>query len=162
MKKIKLSQEEFSLVDDEDFECLNKFKWSISRWSGLEYAVRRLHLGTFNGVERGKMIRMHRIIMSASDSDKIDHINGNGLDNRRCNLRVCTQSQNIKNQRKTRGTSKYKGVHWHKPNKKWVVQIKLNGIGRYVGCFISEIQAAKAYNKAAKKLHGEFARLNVL
>ena len=88
-----------------------------------------------------------------------DHINGNTLDNRRCNLRVCTRERNTGNQKPLRGiTSKFKGVCWVKARSKWRVAIS----GKFIGEYISELDAAKAYNEAAKKHFGEFARLNVI
>ena len=157
--KIPLSQGKFAIVDDGDYDWLNQWKWCISSGG---YAIRVQHIGYFNGKKKQKTFRMHRIIMNAPDDMDIDHINGNALDNRRCNLRICTISQNLCNQKKTRGKSKYLGVDWHKIAKKWRAAIQINKKRYYLGCFISEIDAARAYNEAAKKLHGEFARLNVL
>ena len=93
---------------------------------------------------------------------QIDHINDNGLDNRRSNLRICSQSQNLMNCRKpkTLFSSKYKGVSWVQKHKRWKVSIAFKGKRKYIGHFLSEIDAAKAYNKAAEKYFGEFARLN--
>lgn len=89
-----------------------------------------------------------------------DHINGNKLDNRRCNLRICTPHQN--NLNRPNVTGKYKGVYWCKRLKKWMAQIMIGERNKYVGSFPNEEEAAFAYNEAAKKYHGEFARLNVL
>ena len=91
---------------------------------------------------------------------EIDHINGNGLDYRKCNLRVCTHQQNLQNQRIQKGVSKFKGVCWHKASQKWMAKIKHNYKTIYLGVFNNEIDAAKSYNKKAKELFGEFARLN--
>lgn len=92
---------------------------------------------------------------------QIDHINGNPLDNRPANLRVCTQAENTFNRGKNKkGSSKYKGVGWHKKAGKWAAQIQANGIKHHLGVFETEAEAAIAYNQAATQLHGCFARLN--
>jgi len=105
---------------------------------------------------------MHREIMDAPAGMEVDHINGNGLDNRKCNLRLATSSQNKRNQRKQRRktSSKYKGVYWHKRDKVWVVRIQAEGKEKYIGSYKTEQEAALAYNEAALKYHGEYAKLN--
>ena len=91
----------------------------------------------------------------------IDHINHNGLDNRRCNLRVATHSENMRNRKPQLGTSsKFKGVCWMKKVNKWQVSIRYNKVKLHLGLYSNEIKAAKAYDGVAKELHGEFARLN--
>ncbi len=91
----------------------------------------------------------------------VDHINGNRLDNRKCNLRLATRSQNLQNSRKRTGcSSRFKGVNWLGQNKRWRARIKVFGKEIALGCFISELEAAEAYNKAAKEHFGDFAKLN--
>ena len=141
----------FTIVDDEDFEELSKHKWCVMKLRYGFAAVRR---------KSGKTILMHRQITNAPKSMDVDHINHDTLFNCRCNLRVCTNSQNHQNQRKTRGTSKYKGVSWYKDRQKWCAEICLNYKKYRLGTFINEIDAAKAYDKKAKELFGEFAKLN--
>jgi len=106
--------------------------------------------------------KLHRLIMNSRPDQEVDHKNMNKTDNRRCNLRFCTRQENICNVGKRKGnyTSNYKGVYWHKLMNKWRAQIQTNGIGTRLGYFDDEIDAARAYNNAAKELHGEFARLN--
>jgi len=107
------------------------------------------------------MIRMHRLILKAQKGQQVDHINGNGLDNRKDNLRFCTSSQNYQNSRKRKNcSSKYKGVWWHKQSKKWQTGIVLNYKNYHLGYFTNEIEAAKAYDLTAAEFFGEFARLN--
>ena len=105
MKKIELTQGKFALVDDEDFEWLNQWKWYANHLGYTWYVVRSVRYD--NEV---KAILMHRSILNAKIGEEIDHINHNGLDNRKKNLRICTRSQNNMNRNKLRGTYKYKGV----------------------------------------------------
>lgn len=155
MKRIKLTQGKFAIVDDKDFEYLNQFKWFAQKDGYTWYALRR-------GKQR-KIVRMHRLLTGISKGKSIDHINGNGLDNRRENLRICTQQQNICNSRKRKNTSsKYKGVSWYARGHKWAAYIQTKNKQKHLGYFDKAIEAALAYNTAAKKLHGQFARLNVL
>src|SRR5678815_2653841 len=90
----------------------------------------------------------------------VDHKNGNGLDNRRENLRVCTQAENLANMRKHRGVSRYKGVTWDSSRRRWLAQIKNHGPNVNLGRYDSEVDAAHAYNEAALRLKGEYALLN--
>lgn len=152
MKKIKLTQGKFALVDDADYEWLVQFKWCIVKVRRIYYAIRAV---------QGKTVYMHRFMLEAPKDMDIDHINHNGLDNRRANLRICTHIQNLQNKRSScNGTSKYKGVSWCKRDKKWTAQIEHGGQSAYLGRFANELEAANAYDKAAKELHGEFAYLN--
>lgn len=101
-------------------------------------------------------IQMHRLLLGATYRQLVDHEDGNGLNNRRENICLCTAVQNNANQQKTRGTSQYKGVHFHKQSGKWRAEIA----GRWLGHFTYEANAALAYNAAAEELFGAFARLN--
>jgi hypothetical protein len=158
MKKIPLTQGKVALVDDEDYERVSKFKWCAVRIHGYFYAVRNVRVE--HGRRRQKRVIMHRFILGFPNSF-IDHINHKTLDNRRSNLRPCTLSQNQQNRLPQAGySSVYKGVRWHKWGNSWCAQIKHNGKGFHLGCFRSEVQAAKAYDEAAKEKFGEFAYLN--
>ncbi len=152
MKTIPLTQGKVAIVDDEDYEELSKYNWSALRGgSGVYYARRK---------KDKKMLIMHRIILNAKYGEMVDHINHNGLDNRKENLRICTNSQNQMNRKRNIGVSKYKGVHWSKHSNKWRARITKNGKNAHLGLFGSEKDAARAYNKKATILFGEFALLN--
>jgi len=144
----------FAIVDDEDYPSISAHKWSAEKRYAGYYAIRCVS-------ENGKrtMIRMHQQIMGATGVH-IDHKDGNGLNNRRSNLRLCTRTENQRNQKSACGTSKYKGVSWYAPTGKWVAGIRFAGKRKYLGYFSDERDAAIAYNKAASELFGEFASLN--
>jgi len=104
---------------------------------------------------------MHRCILELPDSLLADHVNANGLDNRKANIRPATRSQNTCNTPKYKSSrSKYKGVTWHKQRKKWYARIRIRGRAISLGYFNDQTEAAKAYDNAAKKLHAQFASLN--
>jgi hypothetical protein len=103
---------------------------------------------------------MHRVITNAPAGKVVDHIDRNGLNNRRCNLRICSAADNSRNSVKKGKSSRYKGVSWNKKNKKWFSSIKYNRKFLHIGYFENEIAAAKAYDKMAHKLFGQFAYLN--
>jgi len=156
MKQIPLTQGKFALVDDEDFERVNQFKWQAHCERSIWYTLRSLPR------REGKrlVMRLHRLILNAPPNMQVDHINGNGLDNRKENLRLCTHSQNNWNRIKKRGSSKFKGVHWHKVGKQWSSQICYNRKKIYLGLFQDPATAAKVYDDAAKKYFGVFAKTN--
>jgi hypothetical protein len=151
-KSIPLNKGMFALVDDGDFERLNQYKWRVAKIGNTYYAERGGSTG----------IRMHRDIMGSMCAGKlVDHSNGNGLDNRRCNLRVCTISQNAMNGRRaTNNTSGYKGVNYHKCKRRYRATIKKDGKSKHIGLYDTAEAAARAYDKAARMLFGEFARVN--
>jgi len=159
MKVIKLTKGYRSLVDDEDFEYLKQFKWNVRIVSGTQYAKRNINIG-----EKQTTINMHREITKCPKNMMVDHINGNGLDNRKQNLRICTRSQNLMNSNKPKDakSSKYKGVCFYKKGnyKRWRSEIRLNKKAIFLGYFVNEKDAALAYNEAAIKYYGKFAKLN--
>jgi len=149
---IPLTQGRFAIVDGEDYDRLRRYKWRVYNGGQTCYAIR---------TEGQTTVRMHRQIMVAPKSLLVDHIDHNGLNNRRSNLRVCTNSQNQHNQRiRLGGRSKYKGVVWHHRDRCWVAQIRINGRRLYLGCFDNEVDGAIAYDRKAIELFGEFAHVN--
>jgi len=158
IKRIPLTQGYYALVDADDYEQLSQYKWHVKVKSSGPYAYRT----------RGrKQIPMHRQILNAPPGLYCDHINHNGLDNRRCNLRLCTPQQNSFNRRPLlrkascrKRTSKYKGVHWDRQKRKWRAMIRHNGRLIHIGCFDNELDAVIAYDDYAIELFGEFAYLN--
>jgi HNH endonuclease len=154
MKQISLTRNKFALVDDEDYPELSKHKWYFQE---AGYAARDVRID-------GKRvcIFMHRHICAAVPGLEVDHVNGDGLDNQRANLRQCTHRDNIRNGKKHKHAkhSKYKGVKKHGAG--WCAEIHYDGHTHYLGTFTYESYAALAYNEAAHSVYGEFARLNTV
>ncbi len=149
MKKIPLTQGRFALVDDEDFDRINQFKWNLYDNGKFTYAV------------TNHSLRMHRVVMHAPKDKEVDHRNHNGLDNQKHNLRVCTKNENQHNRRlNANNASGYKGVCWHKRINKWQSYIRFQSKRIFLGYFADKVEAAKAYDKKAEELFGEFACLN--
>lgn len=153
MKKLPLKTGGFTLVDIEDYYRFKCIKWTTSRAKNTTY-VRPAN---------GRGAALHRQIMDAKPGQIVDHVNGNGLDNRRMNLRLCTHAENIRNSAKRKGSSKYKGVYLKYRGRKhtlWQARIYRDGALISLGLYRSEIEAARAYDMVAVEIHGEFARLN--
>ena len=144
MKKIKLTKGQFALVDNDDFEILNKYHWQYNAKTGAE-----------------AKILMHRIVIKAPKDTIVDHIDRNRLNNKKSNLRLCTTEQNNHNTGMFKNnTSGYKGVNWNKREKVWKASITKNNKRVGLGVFKTAREAAIAYNNAVIKLRGEFGWLN--
>ena len=149
VKRIPLGKGFYAYVDAEDYEWLNQWHWRVFSSS---YAGRR---------EKGKLILMHREIMQPPPGKVVDHINGNGFDNTRANMRNITPRQNRHNRGKYAGAASiYKGVGYDNRCHQWYAQIRFRKERFYLGSFDTEIEAARAYDRKAVELLGEFARLN--
>lgn len=154
-----MSRGKYAIVDPDDYYRLSEYKWYVCRDFSKFYAIRT---GPNRNGKRGKTIRMHRQVANTPNGLDCDHINGDSLDNRKANLRSATHMQNCWNRGKSSkvGYSKYKGITFHKERQKWAALICVHGRRIFLGKFKDEIEAAKAYDSAAKKHFGEFAKLN--
>ena len=160
MRLIVLTKGQTTIVDDEDFDKLNQHKWyaQYCASTGCYVAARTIRIAK----NKRYLQYMHRAILGAPKGYFADHRNRNPLDNRKRNLRICTIQQNAMNRRPQNRskTSKYKGVSLFKENDKWRASIKTDKRDKHIGLYNTEIEAAKAYDKEAKKYFGEFAYLN--
>jgi len=160
MKKIPLTRGKVALVDDEDFEFLSQWSWLAYKTNGgdIWYAVRRERKNEIVGTR--KNVCMHRVILSAPHDSYVDHIDRDGLNNQRDNLRLCTMSENKMNQKiRKDNRSGYKGVSKLKHGR-FVARITINKKLLHLGTFDDPKAAAKAYDRMAVKSYGEFANLN--
>lgn len=161
MKEIAINSKKYGpktiLFDDEDYDLVCKYTWYLACCKGCYYA-------STTCMKNNKLthIRMHRLIMNVDDPNiLIDHKNHNGLDNQRENLRIANKTTNSANSFKRQNTSsKFKGVYWSKKRNKWIANIQFKDYRKNLGGFIHEIDAAKAYDKKAIELFGQFAKLN--
>lgn len=150
MKLIHLTQGKTAMVSDEDFDRLNAFKWFSHKMPNTSYAERWLP-GYVNGVRVA--CRMHHaVIGNPSSGMEVDHIDGNGLNNCRENLRFVTRRQNMQNNVNASTTSKLPGVSWDKKRRRWKAYIKINGTHKDIGRFMTETDAFSAYKTAVESL----------
>jgi hypothetical protein len=156
--EIQLTQGKTALVEAADAERVLQYKWHACCRATTWYAA------TSKERRKGRVVYLHRFILGARPHEHVDHINGNGLDNRRENLRICTNAENRRNMRLQRGVSQFKGVarDLRQPGRPWVAYINYDGRKINLGAYESEVDAARAYNAAAIKYHGQFASLNTI
>ena len=150
--RIPLTQGKFAIVDPDDFLRLSKRNWYAVKGCSTFYAV-----GTVFKEGKGHRLPMHREVLRVADDMFVDHINHNGLDNRKANLRPATSAQNTYNRKKRSG---YKGVSFDKNRGLWRASIACCGKREFLGHFGDKREAAKAYDRAAIQYHGQFASLN--
>ena len=157
-RRIRMAQPKYAKVDPADYKRLRKYKFIARKGTSCFYA----QMLEPNVITSKKVLHMHQIILEVPDGLIVDHINNDGMDNRSANLRAATRAQNSRNRKKfpRKCSSKYKGVYLHKSSLKWQARIMFEKKRIYLGYFKNEIDAAKAYDEAAKKYHGEFACLN--
>ena len=154
---IPLTQGQVALVDATDYEWLSQRKWYALRNKWGFYAVREEYIGS----GKTRFIYMHRQIMDAPKGMQVDHANGDKLDNRRANLRLCTNAENSRNSTSRKGSSSaYLGVCWDKQHGKWLAKIRIDGRTKHLGRYETEIDAAMIYDAAARIHHGKFANPN--
>jgi hypothetical protein len=158
MKLITISQGRTVKVDDEDYEFLNQYKWHLT---SKGYAARRRHYPSSRKDQKFKIFLMHRVVMFADEPYQVDHWNGDTLDNRKDNLRICTPTQNRGNVNvQSNSTTGYKGVSFEKSIGRYRAYINFQGERHNLKTFKTPEEAAQVYNAKAKELFGEFALLN--
>lgn len=157
-RQVPLNGGGFALVSPEDYDRVvaHPYPWRVAEYEGLRYAVSQSRAG------RGsRTLYMHRFIMDSPRLMAVDHVNSNGLDNTRSNLRIATTTQNGQNRRKIKAkSSAFKGVSYVKRRDKWEASIRISGVLKHLGRFNDEVEAAYAYDVAARSYFGEFARPN--
>ena len=143
------------IIDDEDYDKIKDYTWFVRKNRKTFYCR--------TSIRNGKNIKQYslsRFIMSAKKGQMVDHINCNGLDNRKCNLRFCTYSENNRNRRKPKNNkSGFKGVNWDKHSKKWRAHINVHKKFYNLGYFLTPEEGHRAYCEAVKKYHGEYGRI---
>lgn len=157
MREIQLTRNQVALIDDEDFDLINQHKWfSVSprqkNYRHTWYAACKI---------QGRHVTMHNLLLNPPKGSVADHIDHNGLNNRRTNIRISTTRENSWNTNKHKNcTSKFKGVSWNKEKSKWQARICINGRETHLGWFHDEVLAANTYDFVACQFFGDFAKLN--
>lgn len=151
IRHIPLTKGRYAIIDAADFDRVARFNWCASVSGNRAYAY---------GWMNGRRVSLHRFLANAPQGMVVDHIDHNGLNDRRSNLRICTVRQNLYNSRPWGKSSRFKGVCWNRHAKRWVACIWLHGRNQYLGQFTDEIEAARAYDRKAYELFGKYAYLN--
>lgn len=152
---IPLTKGQIAIIDLDDYELINKYTWCAKVAGRTYYAM----TSTYNKNYKSIFSSMHRVILNPKKNEVVDHLNGNGLDNRKCNLRICSQQENLFNQQlRVDNTSGYKGVTWDKSNNKWLSQIQINKKNIKLGRFLNIEDAIKARKEAEIQLFKSFRR----
>jgi HNH endonuclease/AP2 domain len=149
--QIQLSNGGATRIDAADLERVSRHVWHLDT-QGYARAMLKIDV-------RWRLIRLHRFLTSAPKGLFIDHIDGDRLNNQRSNLRLCTPAESARNTKARGGSSRFKGVCWHRGAQKWMAQIQVDRVNHHLGLFIAEEDAATAYRQAALKMHGNFARI---
>lgn len=161
--EVALTRGKVCLVDLSDWDRVRGYRWH-AKWENREWAgVRRFYAATsVRDAATGQQtkLKMHRLLIDAPDGYMVDHRNRDSLDNRRENLRLCTNAQNQANSPSRGGTSRFKGVTWNARKRRWLVAFRANGQYRFVGYFRDEEEAARAFDVASLRANGPFAVLN--
>lgn len=159
-RQIELTQGQVALIDAEDYEKVSQYKWHAA-WGERTRSYYAAHSEWVKGSGRPRTIRMHRVILDAPDGLMVDHVNHNTLDNRKENLRLCDQAANSANARQRRdSTAPYKGIEQDRTTGRWYAHIKVHGKRIYLGVFDEPVEAARAYDQAARVHFGEYAYTN--
>ncbi len=158
MRNIRLSNGMIAIIDDEDFDALSIWSWHYKPSGLTGYAYRNAPRGSAGP----RTPKMHQVVLAVRPGECVDHINGDGLDNRRGNLRVAVGNQNNANRKKSlkKASSRFKGVNWDPNRGKWLAYVRVNRKMKNLGRYILEEDAAKVYNAAAIEYFGEYAKLN--
>ncbi len=152
---VPLTQGKYAVIDEVDQGRVMKHKWHARHDGNGHYAARKIRRGG-----KPHVLYLHRFILGATTAQQIDHVNGDGLDCRRNNLRICDHSQNQANRRQQAGSSRFRGVYRSAGSRRWYASIKVAGKGIALGGYDDEVAAARAYDVAARKHFGEFAKPN--
>lgn len=153
--KIILPSNHSLLIDRADYPLVARHQWHVHRGRNTWYAVREDHTHGYR-----KIVRLHRYLLNPPKHKEVDHINGNGLDNRRSNLRIVTRAQNARNIPSKLHSSKYKGVSFNQYTQRWECRIQTNNKFKFLGRFDSERKAAQMYDLASSKFHGAYGTKN--
>jgi hypothetical protein len=152
--RVPLTQGRYAAIDAPDYDLVNRYLWCAQKGYNTFYATTNIRRSDGGWTH----LRLHTLLAGYNQTD---HTDGNGLNNTRDNMRDASHSQNGANTPKRAGTtSRFKGVSWHKNSGKWIAVIQIDGKSKYLGLYTDEIEAALAYDRAARQIFGEFGRYN--